>query len=503
MPSTIYTVETFPAMTNEQRAAIKSAILNHADFDQDFHIAKPSNEWLKSDIAKLALILNLDVDDIMISAAMPSVTVETPTEETPTEETPEVAAHDEEPDADKIKEILSGVEDLVAPRVFRELEQSLNQYDTDMRSQMQHLQALEIAASNDSDTTPMAQASKPGLMKSFKDAFNISGSIGKQYHQLQITTWRNKYAPAIDPHYVLPVAEAGIILAGWLDNVPAWVWGSASTGKTSLGKQIAAATGRPHFYYSFMRDTDFNALIGQYKIKDGSMEWQDGALVQAIRTPGCVVHLDEITASDAGAHMLLQTLLEERYLTIADTGERVYCAKDVQFIATDNTDGTGDTGLYLGTNQMNNAFRGRFNYVPLERHSSDIIAKIISNRAQVPHDVGTVITEIIERSENAVESSGQLSTSISLRSGIHFANLLRRGVPATDAMQSAIVGVLGRAEQESARQIVTAHGLRNEQWRELVEGKTTLAEINAKQSAATASASKAADDFADDPELTL
>ena len=156
----------------------------------------------------------------------------------------------------------------------------------------------------------------------------------------------------------------------------------AGTGKTEFALQLAAVTGRPAALISCDNGTDAATLVGM-TVPDaaGGVTWQDGQLTRAIKTPGCVVCLDEPSVARPGALFVMQNVLANRQLFIAETGARVCVASGVVFVATDNTNGTGGGARkgYTDTNRLNAAFLDRFgvrvkvDYLPADREADVIV----------------------------------------------------------------------------------------------------------------------------------
>ncbi len=164
-------------------------------------------------------------------------------------------------------------------------------------------------------------------------------------------------APAPDLTYVWPEGTR-YALTKVKRGQPVFLFGPAGTGKTSWAREVAARTGRPFVRISFHQDTSGAAIVGG-RIPDGTgaFPWTDAVLLRAIRRPGTIVCLDEISAARPDAVMILQAVLEPNGgLTVDETGEHVRVAPGVVFVMCDNTNGRGDTtGQYEGTRRMNAA----------------------------------------------------------------------------------------------------------------------------------------------------
>ena len=138
-----------------------------------------------------------------------------------------------------------------------------------------------------------------------------------------------------------------------------WITGLSGNGKTMMVEQVCAKLKRECIRVQITNLTDEDDLIGGFRLVDGNTVWQDGPVVLALQR-GAVLLLDEI---DYGTSKLscLQSVLEGNGVYIKQTNRKVTAAKGFLVIATANTKGQGDdTGKFVGTNGMNEAFLERF-----------------------------------------------------------------------------------------------------------------------------------------------
>lgn len=103
--------------------------------------------------------------------------------------------------------------------------------------------------------------------------------------------------------------------------------------------------------------------MGHFALRDGATVWVDGPLTMAMRSGGLFL-LNEIDLLDPSTATGLNSVLDGSPLCIADTAEVVPPAPGFRFVATANTNGSGDNaGLYTGTLRQNVAFQNRFLHV--------------------------------------------------------------------------------------------------------------------------------------------
>ena len=163
----------------------------------------------------------------------------------------------------------------------------------------------------------------------------------------KVALWDSVDAPAPDGAYVVEPSRFVEIVTALEHGENVWLAGGAGTGKTSLAREYAARTKRPFVRIGFTRSTEIIDLLGQKEpIPSGEsgaveMVWKDHVWTQAIRRPGAVILLDELTIAPPGTVALFQTMLDEKRVTLP-TGEIVSFADGVVVIIADNTAGYGD-----------------------------------------------------------------------------------------------------------------------------------------------------------------
>lgn len=138
-----------------------------------------------------------------------------------------------------------------------------------------------------------------------------------------------------------------------------WITGLSGNGKTMMVEQVCAKLKRECIRVQITNLTDEDDLIGGFRLVNGETVWQDGPVILALQR-GSVLLLDEI---DYGTSKMscLQSVLEGNGVYIKQTNRKVVPTKGFIVIATANTKGQGDdTGKFVGTNGMNEAFLERF-----------------------------------------------------------------------------------------------------------------------------------------------
>jgi len=170
--------------------------------------------------------------------------------------------------------------------------------------------------------------------------------------------------PGPDAHFFLPediIENMDRIsrLAG-RHPVNVLVAGKQGCGKSTLVRQFAARHNRPLATFQIGLLSEPGQLFGEHALKDGQTCYRKFLFPDAIRTPGCVIHLEEINRPEhpKALNMLFSVLSEDRSIYTDELGH-ITVAEGVVFFATLNE---GDE--FIGTEMLDAALRDRF-YVTL------------------------------------------------------------------------------------------------------------------------------------------
>lgn len=172
-----------------------------------------------------------------------------------------------------------------------------------------------------------------------------------------------EYVPQIDEGYRFNPDDLRIISLAYISKTPAYIYGHAGVGKTSLIEQFCARTNRPYFRVQHTVGLEESNILGQWVVRNGETQFELGPLPYAMKH-GMIYCADEYDFAQPAVLSLYQAVLEGKPLIIkeADLANRVIKPHpEFRFFATGNTNGTGDnTGLYQGTSIQNMANYERF-----------------------------------------------------------------------------------------------------------------------------------------------
>jgi len=143
--------------------------------------------------------------------------------------------------------------------------------------------------------------------------------------------------------------------------------GKQGCGKSTMVKQFAAHNNRPLATFQIGILSEPGQLFGEHRLKDGETFYQQFLFPQALQTPRCVIHLEEINRPEhpKALNMLFSVLAEDRKVWMDELG-LLKVADEVVFLATLN-----EGEEFIGTEMLDAALRDRFyvsllDYLPME-----------------------------------------------------------------------------------------------------------------------------------------
>ena len=222
---------------------------------------------------------------------------------------------------------------------------------------------------------------KPDIKISVKQSFGIDSDM-----EVNAFSKKNEFVPEIDKDYKFNRDTTLAILSGFNYNKKVIVHGYHGTGKSTHITQVAARLNWPCLRINLDSHISRIDLIGKdaIVIKNGKQvtEFNEGILPWAFQNPVALV-FDEYDAGRPDVMFVLQRILEsDGYFTLLDKNKVVKQNEYFRLFATANTIGLGDTtGLYTGTQQINQAQMDRWNivttlnYLSLEKEMEIILAK--------------------------------------------------------------------------------------------------------------------------------
>ena len=205
--------------------------------------------------------------------------------------------------------------------------------------------------------------SSPDRMVKMREAFGVDCDL-----EVPAFSEADERVPDLDPAYVFDPDTTMAICAGFARNRRVMVQGYHGTGKSTHIEQVAARLNWPCIRINLDAHISRIDLIGRDAIvlRDGLQvtEFREGLLPWALQHPVALV-FDEYDAGRPDVMFVIQRVLEtEGKLTLLDQNRVIRPNPWFRLFSTANTVGLGDTtGLYQGTQQINQGQMDRWNIV--------------------------------------------------------------------------------------------------------------------------------------------
>ena len=276
------------------------------------------------------------------------------------------------------------------------------------------------------DTNKEIDIGSPDTEVSVKKMFGIDSDLTIPAYKKT-----NDYVPEIDKDYLFNKDTTLAILAGFKHDRRVMIQGYHGTGKSTHIEQIAAKLNWPCVRINLDSHISRIDLVGKDMIvlKDGKQvtEFREGLLPWAIQNPVALV-FDEYDAGRPDVMFVIQRILEsEGKLTLLDKNKVINQNKFFRMFATTNTVGLGDTtGLYHGTQQINQGQMDRWNivttlnYLKTEKELEIILAKNKALNNSKGKDKVLKMIKVADLTRNGF-INGDISTVMSPRTVLHWA----------------------------------------------------------------------------------
>jgi len=267
---------------------------------------------------------------------------------------------------------------------------------------------------------------KPDIKISVTQTFGIDTDM-----EIDAFSKKNEFVPKIDQNYKFDRDTTLAILSGFAFNKRVLIQGYHGTGKSTHIEQVAARLNWPCVRVNLDSHVSRIDLIGKDAIvlKDGKQvtEFKEGILPWSIQNPVALV-FDEYDAGRPDVMFVIQRILEsEGNFTLLDKNKVISQHDYFRMFATTNTIGLGDTtGLYHGTQQINQGQMDRWNivttlnYLPFEKELGIILAKNKSYNSKEGKEKISNMIKVADLTRKGFVN-GDISTVMSPRTVLHWA----------------------------------------------------------------------------------
>jgi len=267
---------------------------------------------------------------------------------------------------------------------------------------------------------------KPDITVSVRQAFGIDSDI-----DVPAFSETEEHVPEVDPAYRFDHDTTMAILAGFAHNRRVMIQGYHGTGKSTHIEQVAARLNWPCIRINLDSHISRIDLVGKDAIvlRDGKQitEFREGILPWALQTPTAIV-FDEYDAGRPDVMFVIQRVLEvEGKLTLLDQNRVIRPNPWFRLFATTNTIGLGDTtGLYHGTQQINQGQMDRWNivatlnYLPHDAEKEIVLSKVSGFESPEGQEQIASMIELADLTRTGF-MNGDISTVMSPRTVITWA----------------------------------------------------------------------------------
>jgi len=242
---------------------------------------------------------------------------------------------------------------------------------------------------------------------------------------------KNEFVPEIDSNYKFDRDTTLAIIYGFAFNKRVLIQGYHGTGKSTHIEQVAARLNWPCIRVNLDGHISRIDLIGKdaIVIKNNKQvtEFKEGILPWSIQNPVALV-FDEYDAGRPDVMFVIQRVLEsEGSFTLLDKNKVLKQHPFFRLFATTNTIGLGDmTGLYQGTQQINQGQMDRWNivttlnYLKFDKELEIILAKVNSFNNKEGKEIVSNMIKVADLTRKGFVS-GDISTVMSPRTILFWA----------------------------------------------------------------------------------
>lgn len=231
-------------------------------------------------------------------------------------------------------------------------------------------------------------------------------------------------------------------------GVHAYLVGSAGTGKSTIGKQVAEALGVPFACKSVSGQTPESALVG-FIAGGGNYV---GTEFRRIFEHGGVFLLDEVDNGNPNVLNVLNSALANDAMAFADG--MVSRHPNFVAIATANTYGNGATAEYVGRNPIDRAFLNRFATIEIE--IDDNVEDAMLNSVGLSPKVAQLWITAIRKARANVSASG-LRVLVTPRNTLNGARQIGAGLEPSKAFATQITAGLNPEQASKVLAGITLH----------------------------------------------
>ena len=208
------------------------------------------------------------------------------------------------------------------------------------------------------------------------------------------------------------------------------VAGRQGCGKSSLVRQFAAVYQQPLATFQVGILSEPGQLFGEYALENGETKYKQFLFPQAIQTPNCVIHLEEINRPEhpKALNMLFSILSDDRQVWMDELG-MLKVADGVVFFATLN-----EGEEFIGTELLDAALRDRFYIILMDYLPNEVEKEVLIKKTDVTKEDADMIIDAI----NVLRSNSELSIEVSTRTTLMIGEMVAAGASLREAIVTSL-----------------------------------------------------------------
>lgn len=240
--------------------------------------------------------------------------------------------------------------------------------------------------------------------------------------------------PEIDPYYYVNTEILSVLdkvnKISKKHPVNVLVAGRQGCGKSSLVRQYAATHGLPLATFQVGILSEPGQLFGEYALENGETKYRQFLFPEALRTPNCVIHLEEINRPEhpKALNMLFSLLSDDRQVWLDELG-LIKVADGVVFFATLN-EGDG----FVGTELLDSALRDRFYVALMDYLPNEVEKEVLQKKTEVDEQNARAIIDTI----NQLRGNGEFEVEVSTRTTLMIGEMVAAGATIKEALVTSL-----------------------------------------------------------------
>lgn len=244
----------------------------------------------------------------------------------------------------------------------------------------------------------------------------------------------NLSIPVEDPYYYVSKDIADIFFKihtlSMKKPINVLISGRQGCGKSSLVTQYAAIYQKPLATFQVGILSEPGQLFGEYALEAGDTKYKQFLFPEAIQTPNCIIHLEEINRPEhpKALNMLFSILSDKRDVWLEELGH-LKVAEGVVFFATLNE---GED--FIGTELLDVALRDRFYHLLMDYLPNEVEKEVLIKKTGVSVEQATDIISAL----NFLRGHGDLGINVSTRTALMIGDMMAVGASLRQALSVSL-----------------------------------------------------------------